>query len=86
MHEDHGDHRRRLLEDAKRRAEQLDITLSASIEDALRERLTKPQTSRRPKFFRTPTPLERALEHGCEWVTADADFARFAGLRWSHPR
>lgn len=26
-----------------------------------------------------------ALEHGCEWVTADADFGRFAGLRWSHP-
>ncbi len=26
-----------------------------------------------------------AIEHGCEWVTADADFGRFAGLRWSHP-
>lgn len=26
-----------------------------------------------------------ALEHGCEFVTADADFARFAGLRWRHP-
>ncbi len=23
-----------------------------------------------------------AIEHGCEWVTDDADFARFAGLRW----
>ena len=23
-----------------------------------------------------------ALEHGCEWWTADADFARFPGLRW----
>jgi uncharacterized protein len=26
-----------------------------------------------------------ALEHGCEFVTADADFSRFAGLRWRHP-
>lgn len=26
-----------------------------------------------------------AIEHGCEFVTADADFARFTGLRWSHP-
>jgi len=26
-----------------------------------------------------------AIEHGCEWVTADADFARFEGLRWRHP-
>lgn len=26
-----------------------------------------------------------AIEHGCEWVTADADFARFPGLRWRHP-
>jgi predicted nucleic acid-binding protein len=26
-----------------------------------------------------------AIEHGCELVTADADFARFAGLRFRHP-
>ena len=26
-----------------------------------------------------------AIEHGCELVTTDSDFARFAGLRWSHP-
>lgn len=26
-----------------------------------------------------------AIEHGCELVTADADFARFAGVRWRHP-
>ncbi len=26
-----------------------------------------------------------AIEHGCELVTTDADFARFPGLRWSHP-
>jgi len=26
-----------------------------------------------------------ALEHGCEWVTTDADFGRFPGLRWRHP-
>jgi hypothetical protein len=26
-----------------------------------------------------------AIEHGCEWVTFDRDFARFPGLRWSVP-
>ena len=26
-----------------------------------------------------------AIEHGCEWITFDRDFARFAGLRWRAP-
>ena len=26
-----------------------------------------------------------ALEHGCELITNDGDFARFKGLRWRHP-
>ena len=26
-----------------------------------------------------------AIEHGCEWITADKEFARFPGLRWRHP-
>ena len=26
-----------------------------------------------------------AIEHGCEWITDDADFARFPGLRWRRP-
>lgn len=26
-----------------------------------------------------------AIEHGCELVTTDSDFARFKGLRWHHP-
>jgi uncharacterized protein len=26
-----------------------------------------------------------AIEHGCQWITADRDFARFPGLKWSHP-
>lgn len=26
-----------------------------------------------------------AVEHGCEFVSADRDFAWFPGLRWSHP-
>jgi toxin-antitoxin system PIN domain toxin len=26
-----------------------------------------------------------AIEHGCEWVTLDRDFARFPKLRWSTP-
>jgi uncharacterized protein len=26
-----------------------------------------------------------AVEHGCEWITNDGDFARFPGLRWRPP-
>ena len=26
-----------------------------------------------------------AIEHGCEWVTLDSDYARFAGLKWRRP-
>lgn len=26
-----------------------------------------------------------AIEHGCEFITCDSDFARFAGLRQRHP-
>jgi len=26
-----------------------------------------------------------ALESGCEWITTDGDYARFAGLRWRRP-
>ena len=39
-----------LLEDAKRNAEALNLTLSALIEAALRERLAKSKSSKKPKF------------------------------------
>ena len=26
-----------------------------------------------------------AIEWGCEWITTDRGYARFAGLRWRHP-
>lgn len=26
-----------------------------------------------------------AIESGCEWMTTDRDFSRFADLRWRHP-
>ncbi|MDL5054790.1 type II toxin-antitoxin system VapC family toxin [Oscillatoria laete-virens NRMC-F 0139] len=26
-----------------------------------------------------------AIEHGCEWLSTDADYARFPHLNWSHP-
>jgi len=26
-----------------------------------------------------------AIESGCEWITADRDYARFPGLRWRPP-
>jgi len=27
-----------------------------------------------------------AIEHGCEWITLDRDFARFSGLKWARPQ
>ena len=27
-----------------------------------------------------------AIEWGCEWITMDRDFARFAGLKWAVPQ
>jgi len=29
--------------------------------------------------------VEPFIEHGCEWITNDIDFARFPGLRWRPP-
>lgn len=26
-----------------------------------------------------------AIEHGCEWITLDGDYARFPGLKWRRP-
>jgi len=26
-----------------------------------------------------------AIEHGCEWITLDRDYARFPGLKWRTP-
>jgi toxin-antitoxin system PIN domain toxin len=26
-----------------------------------------------------------AIEHGCEWISTDRDYARFPGLRWRTP-
>ena len=26
-----------------------------------------------------------AIENGCDWITADRDYARFPGLVWRHP-
>jgi len=26
-----------------------------------------------------------AIEHGCEWISTDADYARFRELRWQRP-
>lgn len=26
-----------------------------------------------------------SIEHGCEWVSFDRDFAKFPALRWRHP-
>ena len=26
-----------------------------------------------------------AIEHGCDWISTDGDFARFPRLKWRHP-
>jgi predicted nucleic acid-binding protein len=26
-----------------------------------------------------------AVEHGCDWISTDADHGRFRGLRWQRP-
>lgn len=26
-----------------------------------------------------------AIEHGCQWISTDSDFARFPSLDWKHP-
>jgi predicted nucleic acid-binding protein len=26
-----------------------------------------------------------AIEHGCQWISTDADYGRFRGLRWQRP-
>jgi toxin-antitoxin system PIN domain toxin len=26
-----------------------------------------------------------AIEHGCQWISTDADYGRFSGLRWQRP-
>ena len=32
-----------------------------------------------------PQDTTLAIESGCEWITTDGDFARFAGLKWRRP-
>jgi toxin-antitoxin system PIN domain toxin len=43
------------------------------------------QTSARGSFIWDAYLAALAIESGCEWITTDRDFARFPGLRWSHP-
>ncbi len=59
-----------LLADAKKRAAELDITLSAIIEDALRERLARSRTTRKPRF-RLVTFGGGGLQPGVTWNMVD---------------
>ena len=43
------------------------------------------QADARGKLIADAYHAALAIEYGCELVTADADFARFPELRWSHP-
>ncbi len=43
------------------------------------------QTGAQGKLVADAYHAALAIEHGCEWLTTDADFARFPKLRWRHP-
>lgn len=43
------------------------------------------QTDARRKLIPDAYLAALAIEHGCEFVTCDTDFARFEGLRWRSP-
>ncbi|GAB2936546.1 type II toxin-antitoxin system VapC family toxin [Nonomuraea fastidiosa] len=43
------------------------------------------QTDARRKLIPDAYLAALAIEHGCEFVTCDRDFARFEGLRWRSP-
>jgi toxin-antitoxin system PIN domain toxin len=43
------------------------------------------QTNARRKLIPDAYLAALAIEHGCEFVTCDKDFARFQGLRWRSP-
>ncbi|MYF03810.1 MAG: type II toxin-antitoxin system VapC family toxin, partial [Holophagales bacterium] len=48
------------------------------------ERLCR-QADARGKLVADAQHAAVAMEHGCTIVSTDADFDRFAGLRWLHP-
>lgn len=43
------------------------------------------ETNARGKLVADAYHAALAIEYGCEWISADGDFARFSGLRWRHP-
>ncbi|MEU6787526.1 type II toxin-antitoxin system VapC family toxin [Nonomuraea angiospora] len=43
------------------------------------------ETDARRKLIPDAYLAALAIEHGCEFVTCDKDFARFQGLRWRSP-
>jgi uncharacterized protein len=43
------------------------------------------RTQARGKLIADAYHAALAVEHGCEWLSFDRDFAEFPGLRWRHP-
>ena len=86
----------RLAEEVRRRAAAKGMSVSAFIarilDDSLKQREPEPQRPFRLVTVGGPGVAEgvdldrpRSIEHGCTWVSTDADFDRFAELRWQHP-
>ena len=62
------------------------ISLSTIVEEALRENLArKDRASTWGNQITDAWLAALAIESGCEWITADRDYARFPGLRWRAP-
>lgn len=48
------------------------------------ERLCR-QTQARGKLVADAHHAALAIEHGCQWISFDRDFAKFPDLNWQHP-
>lgn len=90
-----------LMREVKERAARTGRTITSIVEDALRVSLRERPAGNEwlPARLTTidgrgPLPgvdlddsatLSELIESRSEWITTDGDFARFPGLRWSHP-
>ncbi|MEW6434106.1 MAG: PIN domain-containing protein [Myxococcota bacterium] len=62
-----------------------ELVLSAFVRIATTRTIVVRETNCRGKVVADAYHAALAIEHGCEWLTADADFMRFKDLRVRHP-
>ena len=73
--------------EAKQRAARSGLSLSAVIEQALRESFSRLclEVGAKGNLVADAYLAALAIESGSEWITSDRGFSRFPGLRWRHP-